>query len=240
MIRLTVRHYIATALILSMALGSLGNTHATAQTLQSSQGIASLPTNDWSFWPTDDDKAPQRTVSGASRGSCSHEQVTALLPNSQYGLTSKSHPEILVATSADGPHQALFSIQSADDYYYETYVDLPKATGIIKIALPSDAPPLRETTLYQWSLILMCNNRLRPDSPSLQGWIQTQPTDIISPNPTIEQAASYRDDHLWYDMIALLADLQVQYPEDPTIHEAWQSILTSADLATFIDAPILP
>lgn len=240
MIRQTVRNYVTTGLILSMALGILNNTHATAQTFQATQELASLPTSDWSFWPTDDDKAPKRTVSGASRGNCSNEQVTALLPSSQYGLTSKSHPEILFATSANAPRQALFSIQSADDYYYETYIDLPEATGIVSIALPSEAPPLMENNLYKWSLILMCNNRLRPDSPSLQGWIQTQHTDIVSPNLTIEQAASYRDEHLWYDMIALLAELQVQYPENSTIHEAWQSILTSTDLATVIDQPVLP
>ncbi|MEM7795289.1 MAG: DUF928 domain-containing protein [Cyanobacteria bacterium P01_C01_bin.118] len=236
MIRLTVRHYIATSLILSTALGILSNTKTTAQTFQETQEIQS----DWSFWPTDDDKAPKRTVSGATRGNCSNEQVTALLPSSQYGLTRKSHPEILVATSADGPSQALFSVQSADDYYYETYVDLPEAIGIVSIALPLEAPPLMENSLYQWSLILMCNHRLRPDSPSLQGWIQTQPTDTASPNLTLEQAALYRDEHLWYDMIALLAELQVQYPENSTIHQAWHSILTSIDLAAVIDAPILP
>lgn len=200
--------------------------------------VSSLPTNDWSFWPTDNDKAPSRTVSGASRGSCSSDQLTALLPDSDYGLTSKTHPEILVVTSANMPRQALFSIQSANDYYYETYIELPDTPGIISVALPSDAPVLAANELYQWSLILMCNNQLRPDSPAVQGWIEIQPTNSINP-PSVEQAIEYRDAHLWYDMISLLADLRVKEPTDQTVYEAWQAVLAGIDLASAVDEPII-
>ncbi|NEQ48976.1 MAG: DUF928 domain-containing protein [Leptolyngbya sp. SIO3F4] len=239
MIGLTVRHYLAIGIVFTTALNVFGYDNAIAQTIEQTKEVASLPANDWSFWPTDDDKAPDRTVSGASRGNCSSEQVTALLPGSQYGLTSKSYPEVLVATSADIPSQALFSIQSTDGYYYETYIDLPEKPGIVSLTLPSEAPPLVADELYQWSLILMCNNRLRPDSPSLQGWIQIQSTESMTANLTLEQAVEYREAHLWYDMISLLADLRTQYPENSDIHEAWQSILETTDLAAVVNEPIL-
>lgn len=234
-----MRNYLAIGIALTTTLSVLGYGNATAQPLGEIKEITSLPSNDWSFWPTDDDKAPDRTVSGASRGSCSSEEITALLPGSQYGLTSKSHPEVLFATSTDMPRQALFSIQSADDYYYETYIEIPETPGIISVSLPNDAPPLVANELYQWSLILMCNDRLRPDSPSLQGWIETQSTDVITAQLNLEQAVEYREARLWYDMIALLADLRIQSPENTAVHEAWQSILETTDLAAVVNKPIV-
>ncbi len=238
MIRLMVRHYITTGIAISAILLSCGT--AMAEISTENLNATSLPTNDWSFWPTDDDKAPNNTVSGASRGSCSNDQVIALLPSSQYGLTSKSHPEILVATtSVDTTDQALFSMQSADGYYYETYIELPDTPGIINIALPSEAPALDVNQLYQWSLVLMCNNQLRPDSPAIQGWIQTQPINSNITTPSIEQAIEYREAHLWYDMVALLAELRRQEPTNQAVYEAWQGVLAGLELMAVVYEPII-
>ncbi|MEO0433784.1 MAG: DUF928 domain-containing protein [Cyanobacteria bacterium J06656_5] len=238
-IGIMVRHYLAMGLLLIMALGPLGASSAMADVTDNTRESSPL-LPDWSFWPTDDDKAPNRTVSGASRGSCSSEQVTPLLPGSQYGLTTQTHPEILFATSVETPRQGLFVIQStqSDSYYYETYIELPATPRIISIALPSDAPALATNDLYQWSLILMCNDRLRPDSPALQGWIQTQPA-ASNTNVSLEQAIEYREAHVWYDMVSLLADLRTQHPNNPEIRQAWQRLLDGIDLTTMADTPII-
>ena len=120
-----------------------------AETIDTTKEITKLPTNDWSFWPTDDNQAPSRTVSGASRGNCSTEELTALLPDSDYGLTRQAYPEILVSVSTAMSGQALFSLQSANDYYYETHIDLPDTPGIIAISLPNEAPALVANEVYQ-------------------------------------------------------------------------------------------
>lgn len=239
MVRIMVRHSLAIGMLLIMALGPWGRGSVMADvTAHTSKGDSLLP--DWSFWPTDGDKAPSRTVSGASRGSCSSEQVTPLLPRSQYGLTTKTHPEIFFATLAETPRQGLFIIQSiqSDSYYYETHIELPATPQIISIALPSDAPALVTNELYQWSLILMCNDRLRPDSPALQGWIQTQPAASTA-NVSLEQAIEYREAHVWYDMVSLLADLRTQNHNNPEIRQAWQSLLDGIELTPMADKPIL-
>ncbi|MEL7506624.1 MAG: DUF928 domain-containing protein [Cyanobacteria bacterium J06554_1] len=238
-IGIMVQHYLAIGMLLIMALDPLGHSAAMADlTDNTRENPPLLP--DWSFWPTDDDKAPSRTVSGASRGSCSSEQVTPLLPRSQYGLTTKTHPEIFFATSVETPHRGLFIIQSiqSDSYYYETSIELPVNPGIISIALPSEAPALATNELYQWSLILMCNDRLRPDSPALQGWIQTQPAAGTA-NVSLEQAIEYREAHVWYDMVSLLADLRTQHSNNPEIRQAWQNLLDGIDLTTMADTPII-
>ena len=239
MIKQIARHSITTGIALTAMLGVFNNSSALAQTTANTAEVATLPTNDWSFWPTDDDRAPDHTVSGASRDGCSGEQFTALLPSSRYGLTRQSHPELLIATSDSTARQALFSVHS-DDYYYETYIELPATPGIVSIALPSNAPALASNKLYQWSLMLVCNHRIGPDSPTLIGWIQTQP-DIESTNADIslQQATEYRDAHLWYDMISLLADLRLQEPNNKVVHQAWQSMLQGNDLVTVANIPIL-
>ncbi|MBT9313523.1 DUF928 domain-containing protein [Leptothoe kymatousa] len=235
-----MRTYIPIGLVLASTLGVFGNSYATAQTARESITVATWPTNDWSFWPDNDDQAPKRTVSGASRDSCSNHQTTALVPTSQYGLTSKSYPEVLVATTANTPRQALFTVQSEDSYYYETYLELPETPGIVSISLPEDAPALAANELYQWSLIMMCNDQLRPDSPSMHGWIQLQSEDpAITADVSMEQAVAYRNNYLWYDMIAMLADLKRQRPNDQSVHEAWQSILAGANLTSVANTPVL-
>lgn len=234
-----VRRYTTTCLLITTILGLCGQASAIAQPIGAVEEITALP-NDWSFWPTDNDQAPRRTVSGASRGSCSPEELTALVPSSAYGTTRQAYPEVLVSMSTAMSGQALFSLQS-DDYYYETYINLPDTAGIIAISLPNEAPALAANELYQWSLILMCDDsQLRPDSPAIQGWIKTQPTIEAGPiSLELEQAVAYRDDHIWYDMIALLAELNAQHPNDSAIYDAWRSILVSTNLSAVVDQPIL-
>lgn len=239
MIGLMVQRYKNLCLLTLTMVGLCVPSHAIAQTSNITDTENALPGNDWSFWPDDDDQAPNRTVSGASRGNCSADQLTALIPTSQYGMTSRSHPEVLVATAANVPNKALFSIQSTGDYYYETYIDIPTTPGILSIPLPQDAPALAADELYQWSFILMCNERLRPDSPSLQGWIQLQPGDASEVRITLEQANEYREAHLWYDMISLLADLRIQNPNDQEVQNAWQSVLEGTSLKAIANDPIL-
>lgn len=246
MINLMVQRYTTTFLLLTAVLGVCSYGPVMAQTIDNEHTITSLPSNDWSFWPTDDNKAPDSTVSGASRGQCSNEDITALLPNSRYGMTSKARPEVLVAASVDMPSRALFSLQSTNDqlpndYYYETYIELPDTPGIVSISLPQDAPALMTNEIYQWSLILMCNGQLRPDSPTVQGLIETQSTinNVEVTDSTLEQAIEYREAYLWYDMIALLADLRTQDPVDPNVEQAWHSILRSTNLTTIANEPIL-
>ncbi|MEM6252333.1 MAG: DUF928 domain-containing protein [Cyanobacteria bacterium P01_D01_bin.156] len=235
-----MRHYLSLGLFIStIALGNINQSHAVAQTTTNSLEVATWPTNDWSFWPDDNDRAPKGTVSGASRDSCSNHEMTPLLPTSQYGFTRKSHPEILVATSVNTPRQALFSVQSDNGYYYETYIEFPDNPGIVSVSFPNEAPALVDNQLYQWSLIIMCNDEVRPDSPVLHGWIQLQPGESTDAANSLSQAVTYRDEHLWYDMIALLADLRRQEPDNQDVHHAWQSILAGADLESVADIPIL-
>ncbi|MEM6252076.1 MAG: DUF928 domain-containing protein [Cyanobacteria bacterium P01_D01_bin.156] len=237
---LMVQRYKILCVLALTAVGLCIQGPAAAEVIKNAGAVNALPSSDWSFWPDDDDQAPAGTVSGASRGSCSADQLTALMPASQYGMTSKSHPEVLVATSVDIPSQALFSIQSDNDYYYETYIELPRTPGIVSIQLPAEAPALAENELYQWSLILMCNERLRPDSPSLQGWIQMQSiANIDNTQSSLEQATEYRQAHLWYDMISLLADLRIQNPTDQAVNSAWQDVLEGTELTEVANNPIL-
>jgi len=199
--------------------------------------------SEWSFWPPEGEGAPQRTSSGASRNGCTADSVIPLVPESQYGLTGQGNPSILAYVSdAEASRQLMFSLKSADGYYHEMSVDVPNQAGIVKISLPDDAPALQPETLYRWSLIVICDNNLRPDSPSLQGWLETAPnleTEAATTIGSLEQAGLYRDQHLWYDMIAMLAELKVQNPNDAEINQAWGDMLTATGLEMAMAVPLV-
>ncbi|MEO1623110.1 MAG: DUF928 domain-containing protein [Cyanobacteria bacterium J06632_3] len=207
----------------------------------SPQSVSGL--SEWSFWPPEGEGAPQRTSSGASRNGCTADSVIPLIPESQYGLTEQENPSILAYVSdADASRELMFSLKSANGYYYETLISIPTEAGIVKVALPDDAPALEAETLYQWSLIVICDNNLRPDSPSLQGWLETAPsfeTEAPEAISSLEQAGLYRDQHLWYDMIAMLADLKNQNPDDAAVSQAWNNILTATGLDVATAAPLI-
>ncbi|KPQ32946.1 MAG: protein of unknown function (DUF928) [Phormidesmis priestleyi Ana] len=202
-----------------------------------------LITDEWSFWPTDQDRAPRRTASGSSRNiTCLSSSIVPLIPPSQFGRTSTARPEILVYLPTRISGQAVFSIQSEENYSYIALIDIPEEEGIISIPLPTDAPDLANNQLYQWSLIVSCGDVVGPDSPSVAGWLETQ-TDIEESDapamPSLTQVTQYRDDYFWYDMLSMLARLKAAHPADEEIHQAWIRALEGNSLSEVVEKPLI-
>ena len=211
---------------------------------QSASATPSLSQQDWSFWPDEQDQAPQTTHSGSSRNpDCNSHGAMPLTPHAQIGRTSQQRPDLLLYVSSAVPHQAIFAIQSVNNFYHAVPITLPEATGIVRIPLPPEIPDLADNEQYRWSLVFLCHDELGPDSPVLSRWLETQVSTHESElpmQPSIEQAAQYRDDALWYDMIAMLAQLKSGHPEDDTVQQAWLSVLSRQRLENLADEPIVP
>ena len=192
---------------------------------------------------------PAQTVGGASRGEqCpldSREQdlpITPLLPTSSPSLTMESHPTLLVYIPETSATKALFSIRDAnEDYDYQTTMPIGDRAGIVSLTLPDNAPALDVDREYKWSLILMCDNKLRPDSPVVQGDVMRVTADSYVANKlaganSIERAAIFGNAGVWYDTVSSLAQLKATNPKDSDIALNWEGLLYSVGLENIAKA----
>ena len=195
------------------------------------------------FQPPKGDK-PQQTVGGASRGEqCPINSqnlslpMTPLLPTSSQALTTKSHPTMLVYVPQTSATKAMLSVRDEnEDYDYQTIVSMTSdRAGIVSLTLPEDAPNLAVDREYQWSLILMCDDKLRPDSPVAKGNIKRVAADVslyagLNNASSLESAAKYGKAGIWYDTVSILAQLKATQPNNNEISSNWENLLQKVGL----------
>ncbi|VEP14214.1 conserved exported hypothetical protein [Hyella patelloides LEGE 07179] len=195
---------------------------------------------------------PQATRGGASRGAqCAinsqeiSESFAPLIPASNYGLTTTSHPTLLVHIPATSAESVFFTIQDEnEEEVYQTILPIGTKSGIVSLDVPKEAPALETGKNYKWSLVLMCDNKLRPDSPVIQGHIKrVQPelqlaTQLESATP-LEMAALYGKAGIWYETVATLAQLRQAQPQNQELLNTWNSILNSVGLEQIAKAELM-
>jgi len=227
-----------TLLMTSSLLGSLS-----LEVQAQNKSIYTNKKNRVTFQPPKGDQ-PQQTVGGASRGKqCPLNSqdlnlpMTPLLPTASQALTTKSHPTMLVYVPQNSASKAMLTVRDKnEDYDYQTIVSMVSdRAGIVSLTLPEDAPSLAIDREYQWSLILMCDNKLRPDSPVAIGNIKRVAADIsldaeLSDARSLESAVKYGKAGIWYDTLSTLAQLKATQPNDRGISDSWENLLTEVGL----------
>lgn len=196
---------------------------------------------------------PKTSTGGASRslGQCINQAensalpLAALLPNSASGLTVASHPTVLAYLPETNASKVFFSWQDENNQeHYQTILPIENKAGIISLTLPQDAPPLEVGKNYQWALAVMCDGKLQPDSPMIQGQIKrVEMTPSLSDrlknaNP-LETAAIYGEEGIWYETVATLAQLTANQPNNSDITSNWQNLLTSVGLEKVATTPLV-
>jgi len=183
--------------------------------------------------------APKTTTGAATRdvGSClrdssrNSKETTAILPQSQYGLTIASRPELLIYKNKTSAKQMLFSLKDdSGEQVYQTFMPVPPVSGVLAIAMPKEAPELMVNKKYKWTVAVICGKSLRPDSPTIEGWIQRVPessalaSKLQSANP-LEKIALYGENGLWYDLVSSLNKLRIASPSDQYLSNAWEKLI---------------
>ena len=233
--------------VLAFSLVSAFSSVANSQT----KSIYTNKKNQITFQPPKGDR-PQQTVGGASRGEqCpldamnQNSTLIPLLPTTSRSLTVKSHPTLLVHVPQTSATTAFLAVRDAEENYdYQTIVSIGDRSGIISVDLPNDAPALEIENEYKWSLILMCDGKLRPDSPVVQGDVTRVAADRnleeqLAKADLLESANLYAEAGLWYDMLSSMAKLKSAAPKDIAIALNWQSLLTEAGLENVVKAEIV-
>lgn len=171
---------------------------------------------------------PGETAGGASRGDASWP--IALLPTGKEGLTVAAHPTFLVYVPETAAKQAVFILRDRnEDYYYQKTLPIEQTGGIIAINLPESEPVLEMEKEYNWSMILVPEGGLKPDSPGVTGTIKR-----------VESTARSSDAaQTWYDEVATLAQMRREQPSDRTVADQWKNLLGEVGLEAIASVPIL-
>ncbi|MGB5710889.1 MAG: DUF928 domain-containing protein, partial [Waterburya sp.] len=222
---------------------------------QSDSDLSTMPTQSTQFKVTFDPPAedmPKRTTGGASRtiSQCVNQleygdiPFSALLPASTRGLTAASHPTILAYLPETDAQKVFFSWREENNQdHYQAILPIANRGGIISLNLPENAPPLEVGKNYQWAIAIMCDDRLQPDSPMVQG--QVQRVELASAiesrldnDISLNNAALYGETGLWYEMLATLAQLKTAQPNNQNLALNWSNLLSSVGLAEVAEAPL--
>lgn len=201
-----------------------------------------------SFIPPADQGTPEQTSSGASRVGDEGERalcssVVPLVPDTGVGFTSEEQLSLFVYAPEGAATEAKLSVESVDgSEEFDAFVQLPAPGNVGKVALPDTLPALKTGERYFWSLVLMCNGDLRPDSPVVTG-VVNKVASVLEAESTValsmtEKAAVYGEAGLWYDLVTTMAELRMENPGNVQITEDWMSILTSVGLEVVADKPL--
>ncbi len=189
-----------------------------------------------------------RHTGGGSRGFCQNQQnLMALVPlNNQpvWGKTISTHPEFLFYLPQGSVIE--FVLQDEQDNYIH-YTNLQVSSdseGIVSIPIPKTAKPLEPNKNYQWTLSVSCKNNNSDAFLYVKGSIEKADLQAgIKPQleqaDELEKAVIYAREGIWYDLIATLAQLRRDNPNDKQINIMWTELLEQVNLTEISSQPIL-
>ena len=177
-----------------------------------------------------------------------NKPLTALLANNGSDLTVSEYPKfwfyIPYASEKISYIEFLLLNGNERETIYHTAVKLKEQPGLIEIVIPAEPKyALKVNENYRWRFNLDCEpeHRTEPDLV-VNGWIRRIPLNPQLKNQLEavkpQQYSIYRDNFIWYDAIALLAELHFAEPENREWKDAWANLLQSLDLEWVIPEPL--
>lgn len=195
--------------------------------------------------PLDDSRggASRPTDIKCSRDESYHPAMTPLLPASKQGLTSTPRPTFWVYIPQTSAPQAHFTLKDENNQgVYQALIPITKTGEIVSVSLPENQPPLEVGKTYQWSVALICQPT-QTDIPIVSGKVRRVKPDSalgtqLGKSTSLEQAASYGQAGMWYDMVNSLAQLRKTQSADSTIAANWVHLLNSVGLEDIATKPL--
>jgi len=224
-----------------------------------SAGGATRFAEDLNFTPPADQGAPGESSGGATRGNqgdvCPQDRglgltgpkLTAILPDSNQGLTVSSHPTFLVYVPQTSAGEIRFILQDDNNpeqvrEIYETILPLPKnltqTGGLVQIKMPDNLDELQIGTTYTYYATLICS----PGDPGGinydEGFVtrvevpaniaEVQQNEALSPEQSLwQQAMLYAESGIWMDTVNSLVALMEYEPGNKALENQWMSLLRS-------------
>lgn len=249
-----------------LSLGSLGIFITASLVLKGQVSFANTPENiiateasnqaieSVSNFQPPDRGAPNRTADGGARG-CG--QMTLITPGDRGATTISENPTFFwyLNPTPDDPTKyrpiqklAVVLINEKEEEIYAQMIDAPSETSIVSFKLPDNELPTIEPGKW-YNIFIGAYNQENPNiyepCNSLSAWVKRQ---VLTPEQQQElslltspeqQWNFYIQHEIWYDALAILEELRLQNPDNPTLNQRWNQMLESIELGELANQPLL-
>lgn len=174
--------------------------------------------------------------------------LTVLVPESNPVLTTSLSPKLFFyipktpKTSVQGFE---FLLKEANEQLiYQGTFKVNNQPGVFSLSLPANSQKslLKVGQQYHWTLLVICSRWERSQDLGVEGWFQRIATDknltIKLKKAPLREHAIYAASGIWYDSLAILAELRQKRPADPALRTDWQNLLESVGLAEISQEPL--
>jgi len=202
-----------------------------------------LPLTDLLSQPADAQTFPGRRVGGGTRGeSCVQNSpipLTALVPETNLGLTTEAYPQFFWFMPKVSARMAEFTLYDVDEdllnrkLIYKTIMPISATGGVksLQLAPQNQIPPLNVGQTYRWSIAVICNPRNRESDLVVDGWIrrvkpETGMIQGLAKSGLRDRAIAFARNGIWYDALTAVSQLQCTNPND----KVWGNLLESVGL----------
>ncbi len=195
--------------------------------------------------------APSNRTSAGIRSRCSAleapsaQKLTALAPRLTAGTTLSPHPTLLFYIPETVAQQVEFALSDPQQQViYQQTLTLTPTPGIISVQIPTDIPPLQVGETYRWGLELVCDLEDPAKNATVIGTILrvALPVSLASQQDALElrqELTLQQVQGIWFDVVATLARLRHEAPQDPALLAAWTAVLAHENLETVAPEPLL-
>lgn len=212
------------------------------------------------FSPPQDEKKPEeRTEGGGSRQDTyclqdatsgnlanfpsSQSSLILLVPPNNFGLTTAKRPKLWIDLPETSARQVVLSIREEGEegktHHSKTFIPITGDSAIIGLQPSPDSPPLEVGKTYQWSVVLVCGEKPSPNDPAFETWVSRVDTpEPINQGSTLEQAAWYGEQGIWYDALTSLIQARRAQPHNQDLIGIWTDFLESGGLKEIASEPL--
>ncbi|NEP82132.1 MAG: DUF928 domain-containing protein [Okeania sp. SIO3B3] len=193
--------------------------------------------------------APGKRRGGTTRdGYCSsEEQLIALMPGTNFGLTIAERPTFwfYVPYPETPGLEAEFSLTDKEgNEVVRQIVTLKNRPGIVKVTLPATVSPLELEKFYTWRFSVICNPNNRLEDALVYGGVErvsitSELESQLQDNNDRKPIDIYAENGLWFDLLTTLAELRVANLQDTSIDEDWENLLQQVKLEEIADKPFV-
>jgi hypothetical protein len=194
---------------------------------------------------TGDFGLPTHRRDGGSRGaqdSCvantANQNLMALIPEKTVGINTAASAKLFFYVPKIKETSTLEFVlrNQKDQLIYETFLSTA-GNGIMSVEVPGEinSSLLKADQNYHWYLSMICNNQQRSRDLVAEGWMHQKVLDQnlqakLDNASSLEKVTIYRQQGIWFDALAVLAENLDSVTEKTTMQQQWSEMLRSVGL----------